>query len=71
MCVGLVSSEFPECNPVFLLLAFQILAQQDEIARLKKQEKKQIEADLERIKGGEQYIFLKCILYAFSCILRK
>ncbi|XP_053185558.1 myosin heavy chain, skeletal muscle, adult-like [Scomber japonicus] len=34
-------------------LTFQILAQQDEIARLKKQEKKQIEADLEKIKELE------------------
>ncbi len=58
-------------NPAFLSLVFQILAQQDEIARLKKQEERQTQAELEKIKGGEQYIQVTFILYTFSHILRK
>ncbi|XP_039672110.1 protein lava lamp [Perca fluviatilis] len=45
-------------------LMFKILAHQDEIARLEKQEKRQTQAALDRIKGGEQYIqvtYYECI----------
>lgn len=38
-------------NPTILLLVFTILAQQEEIARLKKQKTNQRQADLEKIKG--------------------
>lgn len=56
-------------NPTFLALVFKILAQQDEIARLKKQEESQTQAELKRIKGEKQ--LLKFILNTFSYILRK
>lgn len=50
---------FIHYNLKFLLLVFQILAQQDEIARLKKQEESQTRVELEKIKGGS----LSALLY--------
>lgn len=49
-------------DPAFFLLVFKILAQQDEITRLKKQEESQSKAELEKIKGGKQYMQVKFIL---------
>lgn len=48
-------------DQVFLPLVFQILAQQDEIARLKKQAESQNQAELEKIKGGRQSLGFKVI----------
>lgn len=41
---------------------FKVLAQQDEIARLKKQEESQIQAELQKIKGKKQSVQVHLIL---------
>lgn len=43
-----------ESNPTFLLLAFQLLAHQDEIARLKKLEEAQSKAYFDKIAGKKK-----------------
>lgn len=52
-------------------VVFQVLAQQDEIARLKKQEERQNKAELEKIKGGKQHVQVKFILNTFVILRRQ
>ena len=58
-------------NPTFLLLVLHLLAQQDEIARLKKQEEHEKKALSEKIKGGTMLGIFKFILKTSSYNLRK